>query len=733
MKLVTQQGELELSEDFALTMERTNPLLSDQGDASIPASLPGTPHNLAIVGHKDRIDRANIYTNKMEAILTVGPVQKRGQLVIDTISRSSGIDASFAIDSSDLYVKAKDKSLKEIFNDIYEQRNSTSVWASHLFGIYSTGNMSYDYSVFPVAVDAYKTQSNSRVSVNYQLNNEPNADQTALVYGARTVKDADGNDVSVPAGYGLAPFLRLNVVINKIFQTLGYTVAANCFDSAPMNKLVLVHHCADCLCNPDHKLYYRDLVPSCTLSEFLTWLLAKFHAQPVIDSQSGQVTIECMEYYMDNGFDVDLTGKIEGDLAVTLQPKKRVVLTPSITIASEDDEDEDGSLAALTRPAAKTMKDFVEKYGEYVEVDEDAWAAIGTGSEAVWGCVVLRKAEGVFYDLAVNPQTGSQQVRRLGTNHFAYDRANSDEVENYDQKDIIPAMLVGRGLIYGAKKDVVPYIGDRIHFHTAIEGQKEKPSQDIMVVQRVFAANFAAKTTGTTQGLVPYNQVSGGVTGSLYTLTNDAMYASFWQMYNEQILLSQAPRLSGRVLTSTARLLMANMAKPKLCKGQLLLPVKLSGNIGDRPVMADAEFVLLKQFNDGPTDPTYPPAQSNGLRWNITDDSADIVDKMFDVHFWDIWEECLEGHGGQGEYNTWDPIEESVVLQNSSVSYGTNNVNVGSPSYVGEVRVLTVPVTLTLDCTVHATTVQYDTPVHYNYSYTIDTTVTYTLTAVAVP
>ena len=103
MKLVTPQGQLDLPEDFSLTIERTNPLLSDEGDRSIPVTLPATPKNLAILGHKERIDRAYRYTNKVDAILQVGPVQKRGQLVIDSVQRHGGIDAVFAIDNSDLY------------------------------------------------------------------------------------------------------------------------------------------------------------------------------------------------------------------------------------------------------------------------------------------------------------------------------------------------------------------------------------------------------------------------------------------------------------------------------------------------------------------------------------------------------------------------------------------------------------------------------------------------------
>ena len=85
MKLVTEKGNLDLPNDFTLTMERTNPLLSGEGDASVPATLPSSSKNLDALGHRERIDRAEKYSNKVPAILEVGPIRKHGQLVMDSV------------------------------------------------------------------------------------------------------------------------------------------------------------------------------------------------------------------------------------------------------------------------------------------------------------------------------------------------------------------------------------------------------------------------------------------------------------------------------------------------------------------------------------------------------------------------------------------------------------------------------------------------------------------------
>ncbi len=718
MKLTTPNGELDLPREFTMTVERTNPLLSDQGDASIPVTLPATDRNLAILGHRHRIDRADVYTNKINAILQAGVLQKHGQLVIDTLSRTGGIDVSFAFDSSDLYTKAKDKPLKTIFNDVYEQRNSTATWVSHLYAIYATGNMSYDYNVFPVAVSPYKEND----VVRFQINNE--LGDNTLVSGAREVHD--GNEtVSVPEGYGIAPFLRLGKMLDRLFGLLGYTVTDNVFNSSPYNRIVLLHNCADCLCNYDHKLYYRDLVPSCTLSEFLNWMLAKFHAQPIVDSESKQVRISLMEHMLGEEADNDLTGKVEGRWKVTLQPSRRIVLTPSVEASEDEEENKDDlpSVESLTKPAAKTFGAFTEKYGEYVAVDEAEFNSLTSSTPYCEGCVVLRKTLGVFYGVEINPLTEYRTVNRIGTNYFTYDRDNSDETEAFDQKDVIPAMAIG----VASKLDVCPFIGDRIHYHTAIDNKKENPTQDIMIAQFRFNANFANKTTGTTEDHIPFADGNSGI-DLPFSLTNDSMYDTFWKIYNE-LLLNHAPHITARVKTDTGRLMEADMALPKLCDGQMLIPVKATGTVGDRPVLAECEFLIDRKFAGGVTDPTYPPSQTNGLMWKIENDSDDLVQKVFDLHEWDIWDQCLEDHGYDPP--ECDPTQNAVTLVQSSMTYGTNSLNVGPPTFEGEVRVVRVPVSVQLTCNIAAVVIQTQQEIGWNYyDTTWDSFVTFTLTAV---
>lgn len=665
MKLTTKKGQLELQRDFSLTMERTNPLLSDQGDASIPATLPSSSHNLAVLGHRERIDRAERYTNKVEAILEVGPVQKRGQLVIDTVHRHDGIDASFAIDSSDLYVTSKGKSLKDIID---MGRNGLGIKipfsdvdnaCQYMISIYNGNMTGSDFMVFPVAVAAYEEGEDDDKHTVYQYNNQPGG-QYGLVYEERFVREGDIN-MLVPKGYGITPFLKLQRMIDVLFQCLGYTVTENCFIEEPFfSQIVIVHNCSDCLVRP--VLDYRDLVPSCTLSEFLEWLLAKFHVQPIVNSESKEVRIVKMNDILNmltgvGGYDMDISGLVEGDWKVQLNPSKRVVLTPSIEIEG-------------TEAAAETFDKLLEKYGGYVECTEAQFRTLTTTNPAFYDCLILRKSTGVFYALERSLSTGRMELHELGTNYFVYDRQNSDETEEFSQVDVMPLMLCGE------KCETAPYIGDRIHKHTSYEDKEEDSSQKIIAVQAHSSQHFVYRTTGTTQRHIPY--ASGSLEYTFwFGMDNYSLFGHFWDNYN-RLLLNNPVHLTGRLKYGIAQFLNMDMSIMKLCDGQRLLPVKASARIGEKMDITEAEFIRAERYVDGVSDELPKPLTSSSLKWQLNSESDEqtaynIFQQRMYLQGRVLWRGFSAKHDG---------IPDPIWL--------------GIPSEVGETRQITAVATFTI-------------------------------------
>ena len=672
MKLITENGQLDLPRDFALTMERTNPLLSDQGDFSVPATLPSSTKNLNALGHRERIDRAEKYINKVDAILEVGPVRKRGQLVMDTFHRTDGIDASFGIDNSDLYARAKKKTLKEIFADISFPYERAERVADYMQSIYE-GQTEDDFVVFPVAIAPYEVDEghNNKTKV-YQYNNEVDAGQE-LVWRARYVHEGDVDQMSVPDCYGIAPFLKLSRLVEIMFKCIGYEVTSNCLAEWPFQRMVIVHNCSDCFCNPTFTLYYRDLVPSCTLSDFLTWLNNKFHVQPVVDSETRHVKIVAMETMLTLDADLDISQLVEGDFKVQLNPTKRVVLTPSNKIEG-------------TEPAAATFDKLIEKYGNYDYVNELEFQQYPTANPPTNAPLVLRRATGQFYAVEYDTANARYATKLLGTNHFTYDRDNSEDTEDFSQNDSIPLMLVE------GKMQTTPFIGDRLHAHTSYNGSTADDTQDIIVVQAVTDSHFVYRTTGTTQPCIPYAQpLSGeyffelGVGVCPYDL-----YDACWKRYNT-LLLNHPTHMSGRVRYNIGQILAMDMTRLKHCLGQKLLPVSASATIGPKPVLTEAEFMLVKNFIDSIEDSAIVPSEQQKLVWEVTDNILTVVQAL--------WTQ-MGGVPNFGEIDipdmTFGVTSHWLEYGSYSIQYLGENLQPGVPEYIGEVKELARQANITI-------------------------------------
>lgn len=658
MKLTVKNGQLDLPCDFRMPIKRSNPFFSDEGDASIPITLPSSSRNLAALGHLERIDRAETFNNKVEAFIQVGPVQKHGQLLIDTVRRRGGVDVAFAIDSGDLYVKNRDKTLRELFDGITVNYGSVAEACAYMQSVYCGNQPDSDFRVFPVAVSPYEEGDDDNKHTVYQYNNEDDG-HGILVFGPRMTHE-NGHKLYVPNGYGIAPFLKLQRLVSLLFTALGYTVVYNCFDEAPFDEMVIVHNCADSLVTP--VLHYSDLVPSCTLGDFLKWLLAKFHVQPVVDSESRMARIVRMEALLkevpqQGSGESDIAGMVEGDWEVFLSPPGRVVLRPSFEIEG-------------TEPAAETLDELIGKYGGYVECDEDKFETLQGHSPAFNDCLIMRKATGEFFLLERELATGEQVPNRLGTNYFTYDRKNSDEAEEFSQDDVMPLMLYGeRG-----HRDVAPYIGERVHRRTSYNGKAEDGEQKIIIVQARtgdYITGFYYRTTGTTQNRIPYKWSGSHYNSFSFGLDNHSMYGFFWAEYNK-LKLNSMVKLKGRVKYDTGRFLSQDMSSLQFLGGQRLLPVEISSSMAAKTETSDAEFVLVKDYLNGTADTPVAPMASPGLKWVVDRQACDTM-----AYF--IFLQKFGSDPDHYHYHGYDVTPTGT---------GMDKVWIGTPIYPGEHREL---------------------------------------------
>lgn len=657
MKLTTANGQLDLPKDFAMTMRRTNPFLSDEGDASLPCTLPASANNKAVLEHTERIDRSTRHVNKIAASLQCGPITKNGQLIIDTVHRQEGIDVSFAIENSDLYSQHKDKKLKEIFREYdsgagYKRTdyNTVSGWMTYLNGIFSGSiTTETDFTIFPVAIAPYKDND----VTYYQANNEYSG---GLVWQKRTVREGD-IAMLVPDGYGISPFLYLHRLVALTFEVLGYTVVQNCFAASPLSAIVVLNNSSDTLVKP--VLHYADLVPNCTVSEFLDFLLKKFHAQAKIDSTAKTVSIVLMEDLLSATPTSDISDKVNGDLEMAISPSSRVVLSSKTDIEG----------AAY---AEETFDKLMEKYDFYVALNEDDYAKIGTAQQAYFDCLILRKATGDFIVLERSMSTGAQTQRRLGTNYFRYDRRNSDETEQFDSDDSMPPMV-------DFAKMIIPFIGERRHFHTSYLGSEADTDQDIIVVQEYKSiTGTTLPRGGTTQKFVPlvYSQAHAYEAMLPLALHPYELYNLFWKRYNE-LLLNYKVTLTGIVEYPLAELINLDMVSPKLYRNQKLIPMESESTFSGKVSNGESSFILAKTFADSVSDEDIDPGQVVRLKWVWNDNMREFIEQWWRTNEARIEAELTRMEGA--------PLER-IRLENYTFQFTDNmpDAYIGPPMEAGQ-------------------------------------------------
>lgn len=597
MKLVTENGELTLPTNFSFEIEQNSAFFSEEGAASIAATIPATPGDQAKLGFPGRIARKNRYVNSFPATIQKGIFQKKGELVVASATDDS-ITCSMALEDSSFYSVFKSKNLKELFSGKVLRTYSTpAAWYTWLFNVYKGVVSNSDFRIFPVAVALDEGE--------YQLNNEPlyaNATYNEiwpLAHEPRIVKEGS-EEVTVPEGYGMAPFLKFPRFLELLFELCGYTIGTNCFSSdAFLRNLVLVHNCSDVICNG--KIDYSDLVPNKTISEFLEWLRLKFHAQIVVNPASKQVDIVLLEDIIEGSYDLDLTKRLIGNATKDFSPSSRVVMQPNTSL--------DGAAAA-----AETLDALVKKYGYVKPCNEETFNSLLTP------CLALRLSTGDYYEIHLNfaryggrsPRGGSSVKKvKIGTNQFKYDRGGTNASETFSPDDLVPPMVrVGQ---YGI---MAPFIGDRCHRNTSYNDSEKDEDQEIIIVHYVGLSE-ARDYTGYT-GVLPitadgkyymattqkYNNRGNVISGAM-SLIPEELVPRFFYDYNKH-LRNNSISIKGRFNLTIEELMKYDLYSMKLFEGQNLLPVSLKYEVGKQLRCLEADFKLIKDFADGEEDQPIP-------------------------------------------------------------------------------------------------------------------------------
>ena len=215
MKISTQQGLLEVPQDLEFEIKVTHPFFSDEGAASIPVTVPATVANCVILGYPERADRLTRFPRETTAFAECGVFRKQCKVITESAGKGSGITLCLALAESEMYIAARDKTLKELLagytfgsTRTTPARPTDAYHGLHLYEWYFE-----EIALFPVASDI--TEQGHVFVVN-----RPNANGEILA-PARTITVGD-KTISVGTGYGVAPYLFLWGMIELAFKEAGF-------------------------------------------------------------------------------------------------------------------------------------------------------------------------------------------------------------------------------------------------------------------------------------------------------------------------------------------------------------------------------------------------------------------------------------------------------------------------------------------------------------------------------
>lgn len=345
---------LDLPGGFSVELEDTNPIFNERGSQSVPATVPATRVNERLLDFPGRIDTGRD-PNRPErvAVVSDGAYVRRGMVNVTSAGRAEGITFNIGFDNSTAYNRWSDKKLSELATlptvrgeDVGVDNNVIGM-ISYLSTMYMGAVPSRDpLAVFPLAVGKESVQADEVTTAYWEVLNAPQS--TGYLRTPTTVNrviDGQVTAVTVPEGYAISPFLRVWRLLELVFEDLGVTIENNGFRTDPeLARLVVLNNAADAVCTGE--LRYMDLVPDCTVSEFLTALWVRFGLTYNINYDTKSATLRFLRDIITSPDSREITDITTGPELINYEARQYVKLSAKTSLEG-------------AAPATERFEDFI--------------------------------------------------------------------------------------------------------------------------------------------------------------------------------------------------------------------------------------------------------------------------------------------------------------------------------------------------------------------------------------
>lgn len=298
LKIQNTKGTFDLPNDYNIEIEDTSPIYNERGSQSAAATLPSSSQNLRLTNHIYRLDTDLAPVSDSRVTVSDGIYRRIGKMNVTQASRHGGIVSNIGFDESEVYSIWNAVSLQSIKGlPVYKPENGTEGIITYLNDIMSEKRTDTPLHIFQVCVAMpERTENDTPMLYPEYLNHTIKNSSGAYVLNsdARTETYLLNNEpvaTSIPICYGLTPFLKVSWILNTLFNYYGYTVTENPFDTHPqLSHLVVLNNAADCCVKGF--IDYANLMPDCTINEFLQALYCRFGMIYFVDGKTKTVRLK---------------------------------------------------------------------------------------------------------------------------------------------------------------------------------------------------------------------------------------------------------------------------------------------------------------------------------------------------------------------------------------------------------------------------------------------------------
>lgn len=595
MEIENEKGIFDIEKDSVISIERTNPLLSEQGSMSLPYSIKRTDKNDYLLGNPQNYERKEVFQIKQEMNIRSGLLNENATFQMLSVN-SEKIEGVFYLYESSFYNLIKEVKLPIIFEGIERwfqpesiSREDRVVFLANMLNdmIFSPTNESDEFTVFPTIVEVglvtdFSIAPAKHIGMMNMIVKKVDEKTKAITWQLRakekyTYSDTEGSEITLPVGYGVSPFLRFNYVLRKIFKYFGFTLEENIFDTSSYRFMSVLNNTMDAIL-PGYFIE-SQLVPDCTVNEFLDIVRENFCADFVLDINNNTVRIVHFNEVLDAEPDCDLTPYIIGKKTkMEFSEPKQIKLVAKQGLPH-------------SKSATSTIAEFRQKYTTF---DPDARPA--SSREGIFAFF----DENLIWKRAISDlRTESELLGSLG---FSY--ATLDNIE-YEEHNLAAETIVsGASGRFGRTRGLPsPIIGSQRNLNSILmfgdEIQKEESADcPIMLSLESFTDGSPFQRIGVqcyrnSENIHPptgYNYVS------LLAWDENGFFEKFWKK-RDYLARTSLHQITCSAKLPATLLYSFRFDRLKLVNGQPLIPSVIRHKVvDDNFVEVEIELKTVKPF-----------------------------------------------------------------------------------------------------------------------------------------